>query len=113
MDLVLCNPHTLKNDQLAKNPNPHLAIARHEIHTSLQEVVTVSADLLKQMVASQWFIVLIVSWIFYMPWKTPILRRKSSVCLSEAGKEANVLLIEGIKQGKRRFSCVTTSFYIQ
>lgn len=47
MDLVLCNPHTLKNDQLAKNPNPHLAIARHEIHTSLQEVVTVSADLLK------------------------------------------------------------------
>ena len=34
MDLVLCNPHTLKNDQLAKNPNPHLAIARHEIHVS-------------------------------------------------------------------------------
>ena len=112
MDLVLCNPHTLKNDQLAKNPNPHLAIAVMKF-TSLQEVVTVSADLLKQMVASQWFIVLIVSWIFYMPWKTPILRRKSSVCLSEARQKANVLLIEGIKQGKRRFSCVTTSFYIQ
>ena len=111
MDLVLCNPHTLKNDQLAKNPNPHLAIARHEIHTSLQEVVTVSADLLKQMVASQWFIVLIVSWIFYMPWKTPILRRKARFVYPKPGKEANVLLIEGIKQGKRRFSCVTTSLH--
>ena len=35
---------------------------------------------------------------------------KARFVYPKPGKEANVLLIEGIKQGKRRFSCVTTSF---
>ncbi|BDQ61145.1 hypothetical protein EfsSVR2332_12230 [Enterococcus faecalis] len=40
--------------------------------------------------------------------------KKARFVYPKPGKEANVLLIEGIKQGKkRRFSCVTTSFYIQ
>ncbi|MGH2227172.1 SAM-dependent methyltransferase, partial [Enterococcus faecalis] len=48
VDLVLCNsPYFKERPTSQKNPNPHLAIAPHEIHTSLQEVVTVSGDLLK------------------------------------------------------------------
>ena len=101
MDLVPCNPHTLKNDQLAKNPNPHLAIARHEIHTSLQEVVTVSADLLKQMVASQWFIVRSFPGYFTCHGKRQYCAEKARFVYPKPGKEANVLLIEGIKQGKK------------
>ncbi len=39
---------------------------------------------------------------------------KARFVYPKPGKEANVLLIEGIKQGKKDvFSCVTTSFYIQ
>ena len=80
-----------------------------KFHVS-SKVVTVSADLLKQMVASQWFIVLIVSWIFYMPWKTPMLRRKARFVYPKPGKEANVLLIEGIKQGKNGFRVLPPLF---
>ena len=42
LDLILCNPPYFKNlPTNEKNPNPHLAIARHEIHATLAEVVAV------------------------------------------------------------------------
>ena len=82
VDLVLCNPPYFKERPTSqKNPNPHLAIARHEIHTSLQEVVTV--DILHAMENAN------------------IAPKKARFVYPKPGKEANVLLIEGIKQGKK------------
>ncbi|MEO2518512.1 tRNA1(Val) (adenine(37)-N6)-methyltransferase, partial [Enterococcus avium] len=47
-DLVVCNPPYFKELPTSqKNPNPHLAIARHEIHATLEDVVSVTAKLLK------------------------------------------------------------------
>ena len=48
MDLLVCNPPYFKNVPTAvKNPNPYLAIARHEIETTLDEVVYTASKALK------------------------------------------------------------------
>ena len=103
VDLVLCNPPNFKERPTSqKNPNPHLAIARHEIHTSLQEVVTVSADLLKtngrlaMVHRPDRFLD-----ILHAMENANIAPKKARFVYPKPGKEANVLLIEGIKQGKK------------
>ncbi|MDN3199594.1 tRNA1(Val) (adenine(37)-N6)-methyltransferase [Enterococcus faecalis] len=103
VDLVLCNPPYFKERPTSqKNPNPHLAIARHEIHTSLQEVVTVSADLLKtngrlaMVHRPDRFLD-----ILHAMANANIAPKKARFVYPKPGKEANVLLIEGIKQGKK------------
>ena len=48
VDLLVCNPPYFKNVPTAvKNPNPYLAIARHEIETTLDEVVYTASKALK------------------------------------------------------------------
>ncbi len=48
MDTVLCNPPYFKDrPQSVKNPNPHLAIARHELSANLDQILAVTSDLLK------------------------------------------------------------------
>ncbi len=47
-DVVTCNPPYFANLKTShKNPNPYLAIARHEIKTNLRQVVNVVSQLLK------------------------------------------------------------------
>lgn len=47
-DYVLCNPPYFRNQTTSKkNPNPYLAIARHEVKTTLNQVLKVSSGLLK------------------------------------------------------------------
>jgi tRNA1(Val) A37 N6-methylase TrmN6 len=103
VDLVLCNPPYFKElPDSRKNPNPHLAIARHEIHTSLEEVVDISAKLLK----TNGRLALVhrpdrFLDILHAMEKANIAPKKVRFVYPKIGKEANTLLIEGIKCGKK------------
>ncbi|ALS01260.1 methyltransferase [Enterococcus silesiacus] len=103
VDLVLCNPPYFKELPTSqKNPNPHLAIARHEIHTTLDEVVAVSAKLLKttgrlaMVHRPDRFLD-----ILHAMESANIAPKRVRFVYPKVGKEANTLLIEGIKQGKQ------------
>lgn len=103
VDLVLCNPPYFKELPTSqKNPNPHLAIARHEIHTTLDEVIEVSAKLLKtngrlaMVHRPDRFLD-----ILHAMASANIAPKRIRFVYPKAGKEANTLLIEGIKQGKK------------
>jgi tRNA1(Val) A37 N6-methylase TrmN6 len=101
-DLVVCNPPYFKELPTSqKNPNPHLAIARHEIHATLDDVVAVSAKLLKMngrfsMVHRPDRFLEIIDCL-----RTHrIAPKRIQFVYPKPGKEANTLLIEGIKDGK-------------
>lgn len=102
VDLLLCNPPYFKDlSTNVKNPNPHLAIARHEIHTTLEEVISVSSKLLKMngrlaMVHRPDRFLDILD----LMRKYRIAPKRIRFVYPKAGKDANVLLIEGIKDGK-------------
>lgn len=102
VDLLLCNPPYFKNLETGiKNPNPHLAIARHEIQTNLDEVVSMSSRLLKtngrlaMVHRPDRFLDIIEAMR-----NNRIAPKKIQFIYPKAGKEANILLIEGIKDGK-------------
>ncbi len=100
-DLVVCNPLILRDYQPKKNPNEHLAIARHEIHTTLEDVIQISSKLLKTngrfaMVHRPDRFLEIIQLLE----KHRIAPKKIQFVYPKMGKEANILLIEGIKEGK-------------
>lgn len=101
-DLVVCNPPYFKELPTSiKNPNPHLAIARHEIHATLEDVVNVSARLLKMngrftMVHRPDRFLEIIDALR----ANRIAPKRIQFVYPKQGKEANTLLIEGIKDGK-------------
>lgn len=102
VDLLLCNPPYFKAlPTNAKNPNPHLAIARHEIHTTLEEVIQVSSKLLKMngrlaLVHRPDRFLEIID----LMRKHRIAPKRIRFVYPKEGKDANVLLVEGIKDGK-------------
>lgn len=102
VDLVLCNPPYFQTLPTAEtNPNPHLAIARHEIQTTLDEVVEMSSRLLK----TNGKLALV-----HRPDRfleiMDVLRRhrlapkRVQFIYPNVNKEANILLVEAIKDGK-------------
>lgn len=102
IDLLVCNPPYFKNlSTNSKNPNPHLALARHELQTSLQEVIQISSKTLKMngkfaMVHRPERFLEILEWM-----KTyRIAPKRVQFVYPKKGKDANILLIEGIKDGK-------------
>lgn len=102
VDLLLCNPPYFKELPTSrKNPNPHLAIARHEIETNLDEVVRVASGLLKtngrlaMVHRPDRFLNILDTFRHYH-----IAPKKLRFVYPKEGKEANILLVEGIKQGK-------------
>lgn len=102
VDLLLCNPPYFKNIETGvKNPNPHLAIARHEIHTNLEEVIQMSSKLLKMngrfaMVHRPDRFLDIIECLR----NNRIAPKRIQFVYPKPNKEANILLIEGIKDGK-------------
>lgn len=102
VDTVTCNPPYFKNLITSKkNPNEYLAIARHEITVTLEQVIKETSSLLK------------MGGKFYMVHRPErfveiidLLRanrlapKKIQMVYPKAGKEANMLLIEAIKDGK-------------
>ncbi|RSK25468.1 tRNA1(Val) (adenine(37)-N6)-methyltransferase [Bacillus sp. HMF5848] len=101
-DVVTCNPPyfaTPKRDEI--NENEHLAIARHEIYCTLEDVVRVSSQLLKQggkaaFVHRPGRLLDIVQ---YMR-KYRLEPKRLQFVYPKQGKDANTILIEGMKDGK-------------
>lgn len=102
VDVVTCNPPYFKvTGESIKNPNEHLAIARHEIYLSLQEMMKATSFLLKTK-GKAYFV--------HRPERfLEILDAMRAVNLApkrvrfvypKEHKEANMILIEGIKNGK-------------
>ncbi|MFC7061747.1 tRNA1(Val) (adenine(37)-N6)-methyltransferase [Halobacillus seohaensis] len=101
-DLVTCNPPyfpTPANDK--RNTNEHLAIARHEIYCSLEDVVKACSRLTKSggkvsMVHRPGRLVDIID-VFR---KYQLEPKRIQFVYPKKGKEANILLIEASRDGK-------------
>ncbi|MGM0215503.1 tRNA1(Val) (adenine(37)-N6)-methyltransferase [Enterococcus sp. AZ109] len=102
IDLVVCNPPYFKELPTSKkNPNPYLAAARHEIHTTLEDVIAVSSRLLKMnghfaMVHRPDRFLDIIDCLR----AHKIAPKRIQFVYPKEGKDANILLVEGIKHGK-------------
>lgn len=102
IDNIVCNPPYFEDlPSSKKNPNEHLALARHELTTSLEEVLQVSQKMLKM--NGKLFLV-------HRPDRLPeiltklvknrLAPKRIQFAHSHAGDEANMVLIEAIKDGK-------------
>ncbi|WP_084242257.1 tRNA1(Val) (adenine(37)-N6)-methyltransferase [Planomicrobium okeanokoites] len=101
-DVVTCNPPYFPADNMSdKNISEHMAIARHELHLTLDEAVRSASQLLKQggkaafVHRSGRLIDLITAMR-----ANRLEPKRVRLVYPKAGKEANTLLIEGIKDGK-------------
>ncbi len=99
-DLVTVNPPYLPINGQDKNENEHIAIARHELYTHLDEVIQVSSQLLKvggriAMVHRPSRLVDIISSMR----NAQLEPKKIRFIHPHANKEANMVLVEGKKLG--------------
>jgi tRNA1(Val) A37 N6-methylase TrmN6 len=100
-DVVTCNPPyfpTPNTDEI--NNNEHLAIARHEIYCTLEDVIKVSSQLVRQggkvaMVHRPGRLLDIIT----IMRRYKIEPKRLQFVYPKLGKEANTILVEGIKQG--------------
>lgn len=102
IDFITCNPPYFKRQPNSKkNPNPHLAIARHEIHLSLDDVFSNASRLLKMngKIAMVHRPDRLLDILDSMK-QHRIAPKRIQFVYPKAHKEANILLIEGIKDGK-------------
>lgn len=101
-DVVTCNPPYFTANELSdKNASEHYAIARHEIHLTLNEAIEASSRLLKQggkaaFVHRPGRLLDIVTAMR----ENRLEPKRIRFVYPKMGKEANTLLIEGIKDGK-------------
>lgn len=101
-DVVTCNPPYFPvPKQKIINENEHLAIARHEIMITLEDVIRVSSLLLKQggkaaIVHRPGRLLDIISFMRQYRLEP----KRIQFVYPKKGKEANVLLVEAIKDGK-------------
>jgi tRNA1(Val) A37 N6-methylase TrmN6 len=101
-DVVTCNPPyfpTPSKDEI--NENEHLAIARHEIYCTLEDVIKTSSDLLRQggkaaFVHRPGRLMDILT----LMRKYRLEPKRLRLVYPKQGKEANTILVEGIKDGK-------------
>ena len=102
IDLIVCNPPYFKElPTNHTNPNPYLAIARHEIHATLADVIQQSAGLLKSngklaLVHRPERLVDILETMKHYK----IIPKRIQFVYPKEGKEANTVLVEGIHKGK-------------
>ncbi|WML29498.1 tRNA1(Val) (adenine(37)-N6)-methyltransferase [Neobacillus sp. OS1-32] len=100
-DVVTCNPpYFTTPPQSEMNPNEHLAIARHEILCTLEDAVKVASDLVRQggKVAFVHRPGRLIDIITLMR-KYRLEPKRMQFVYPKAGKDANTLLIEAIKDG--------------
>lgn len=100
-DVVTCNPPYFQTPKPSEqNLNEHLAIARHEILCTLEDVVRVSSQLVKQggKVAFVHRPGRLLDIVMLMR-QYKIEPKRIQLVYPKQGKEANTLLIEGIKDG--------------
>ena len=100
-DVVTCNPpYFITPSQEEINPNEHLAIARHEIYCTLEDAIKVSSQLVKQggKVAFVHRPGRLIDMITLMR-KYRLEPKRIQFVYPKKGKEANILLVEAIKDG--------------
>lgn len=101
-DVVTCNPPYFPAHEASdKNLKEHVAIARHEIHLTLEEAVRATSQLLKQggkaaFVHRPGRLIDIVEAMR----ANRLEPKRIRLVYPKMGREANTLLIEGIKDGK-------------
>lgn len=101
-DVVTCNPPYFPAHELSdKNISEHMAIARHELHLTLDESIAAASKLLKQggKAAFVHRAGRLIDIITAMR-ANRLEPKRVRLVYPKAGKEANTLLIEGIKDGK-------------
>ncbi|SFH75907.1 tRNA1(Val) (adenine(37)-N6)-methyltransferase [Pisciglobus halotolerans] len=102
VDVVTCNPpYFAATEKSTRNPNQHLAIARHELYTNLEEVIKVTSGLLK-MNGKAYFVhrpdrLLEILETMKQHRLAP---KKIRFVYPKKDREANTVLVEGIKDGK-------------
>ena len=102
VDFITCNPPYFKEaPNSKKNPNPYLAIARHEIHLGLDDVFQQASKLLKMngKIAMVHRPDRLIDILHSME-NNRIAPKRIQFVYPKQNKEANTLLIEGIKDGK-------------
>lgn len=101
-DTVTCNPpYFLAHENSERNQNKHYTIARHEVCLSLEEAIIAASKLLKQggkaaFVHRPGRLVDIIT----LMRKHRLEVKRIQFVYPKEGKEANILLIEAIKDGK-------------
>lgn len=101
-DVVTCNPpYFVTPSKEEINPNHHLAIARHEILCTLEDTVRVSSQLVRQggKVAFVHRPGRFIDLITLMR-KYRLEPKRIQFVYPKKGKEANILLVEAIKDGR-------------
>ncbi len=101
-DIVTCNPPYFKTvTEKEWNENQYYAIARHEIYCNLDDVIRISSELVKEKgkVALVHRPERLIDIIMIMK-KYRIEPKRIQFVHPKRGKEANILLVEGIKSGK-------------
>lgn len=101
-DVVTCNPpYFIANESSLRNQNEHHTIARHEVLCTLEDCIQASAQLVKPggKVAFVHRPERLLDLVTLMR-KYRIEPKRIQLVYPKAGREANTLLIEGIKDGK-------------
>lgn len=100
-DVVTCNPPYMLGNTGDKNMNEHFAIARHEIYCTLEDVIRVSAYLVRSggKVALVHRPSRFTDLVFLMR-KYKVEPKRVRFVHPKPGTEANMVLIEGIRDGK-------------
>lgn len=114
VDVLTCNPpYFTVSEASHKNPNQHMAIARHELHLTLKELMTVSAGLLKTK-GKAYFVHRPDRFLEIMDEMRAVdlAPKRIRFVYPKAGKEANMLLIEGIKRGKQNGLKILPPLYV-
>ncbi|MCL0311606.1 tRNA1(Val) (adenine(37)-N6)-methyltransferase [Apilactobacillus sp. TMW 2.2459] len=102
VDIITCNPPYFPNlVSSKKNPNKHLAIARHEITTNLDDIMGISAGLLKTN-GKAFFVYRPdrLTELFLKMSEHGIIPKQVQFVYPRINKNANIVLVEGIKSGK-------------
>lgn len=103
VDTITCNPPYFSDLPTSKkNPNPYLALARHEVTVTLEQVIKMTSALLK-IKGKTYFVhrperLLEITEIMQQNRLAP---KKIQLVYPKEGKEANMVLIEAIKDGKK------------
>ena len=107
-DVVTCNPPYFEaNAQSDQNQNHHFTIARHEVYCTLEDVIRTAASLVKQKgkVALVHRPERLTDMIDLMR-RYRIEPKRMQLVQPNQSKEANIVLLEGIKNGKPGLTCL-------
>ncbi len=113
IDAIVCNPPYFKVDEAKISPNPHLAIARHELHLELSVLIQEVSRLLK------------MKGTFFMVYRPErflelldelqahqLVPKRIRFVYPKPNRQATILLVEAIKQGSAAGFAVDSPLYV-